>query len=416
VQGEDEPLHLADHRAHRTAVAAALHRWLGEVRRQRPPGQVLGALQPGRGQLVGEVDAGHLREVDRPGARDDVGPAVAAPAGGQPATPGGAVGEVVEQRRRAPVRGGGEPQVGERILVVGVAAQLGHQDLRPPGLHEGGHQLLEGVQPVVVAGVGRQGHVDAGPQRVALAHLVDEAGAGEQGGAGLVEGDGQDPGIAVEDRLGAVAVVHVDVDVGDAPDAVAQQPGDGDGDVVVDAEAARLGGHGVVQPAGGIEGVLRASREHRRGRGQRGSDDAGGRLVHAREDGVVAGSEPEAPPRPLLAVPRPAHRLDVGLGVDEEELVGRRVPRRRLDDAVAVDEAVVEDQLARQHHPLGPERVLEPVVVPGRVAPVPHQLHPRAHLARHCGAPPGQPGTRLRCSQGAPMARIYCPPRLVKES
>jgi hypothetical protein len=56
-------------------------------------------------------------------------------------------------------------------------------------------------------------------------------------------------------------VVDVDVHVGDPLDAALEQPGDGDGRVVVHAESRSPIGHGVVQAAGRIEGVLGRSLE-----------------------------------------------------------------------------------------------------------------------------------------------------------
>src|SRR5690606_29201264 len=161
--------------------------------------------------------------------------------------------------------------------------------------------------------------------RALRARLVREARAGEERPRRLVDADGQHAGVVVEGGLDAVAVVDVDVDVGDALGAVLQQPRDRDGGVVVDAEPAGGAGQRVVQAAGDVEGVLGAPGPHRLGRGDGRARDQGGRVVHADEHRVVGGAEPVAE----LGEPGRAgvlHRRDVGLLVDEpEQLVVRGV-------------------------------------------------------------------------------------------
>ena len=86
--------------------------------------------------------------------------------------------------------------------------------------------------------------------------------------------------------LDAVAVVHVDVDVGDLLGAVGQQPPDRHGHVVVDAEAAGPVGHRVVQAAGDVGGVVDLTGPHLAGRLDARADDVAGGLVHvARRSG-----------------------------------------------------------------------------------------------------------------------------------
>src|SRR4029450_9177233 len=105
--------------------------------------------------------------------------------------------------------------------------------------------------------------------------LVGEAGAGEQEAAGLVQRDGEHARVVGEDRLHPVAVVDVDVHVGDPAHALVEQPGDGDGGVVVDAEPRGAVGHGVVQAAGGREGGLRLAVQDGVGGGQGGAGGPG---------------------------------------------------------------------------------------------------------------------------------------------
>ena len=98
----------------------------------------------------------------------------------------------------------------------------------------------------------------------------------------LVERERQDARIRPVDRLDAVAVVDVEVDVQD-PQPVAPRPGDRERRVVVDAEARRPVGHRVVEPAARVEGVLDVAAQDRLDRPERAAGDRRARLVHARE-------------------------------------------------------------------------------------------------------------------------------------
>ena len=223
-----------------SSSSAGGHGGLGQGRREAVAGDPLGGLQPRRGQRVGQRRAGtgHLGEVDRPGPGDDVGPLIAASPGGQPLAAGRPVGEVVQRDRGRPVGRRRQAHVGQGVGVVAVATQLGDEHRRGEGLHQWRHHLPERPQPGVVAGERGQGHVHARARGIPVADLGHEAGAGEQRPPVLVERDGQHPGVAVEDLLHPVAVVDVDVDVRHPRHALVQQPGDGDGGVVVDAKAA----------------------------------------------------------------------------------------------------------------------------------------------------------------------------------
>ena len=107
----------------------------------------------------------------------------------------------------------------------------------------------------------------------------------------LVDADRQDAGVVPERGLDAVAVMDVNVEVGDAAGAVVEQPGDGDGGVVVDAEAAGIAAHRVVQAAGNVGAVLGRAGPDGPGGCERGAGDEGGCVVHAGEDGVVCGAQ-----------------------------------------------------------------------------------------------------------------------------
>ena len=138
-----------------------------------------------------------------------------------------------------------------------------------------------------------------------------EAGAGKEHLPGLVQRDRQHPRVVVEDRLDAVAVVDVDVDVGDLLHALVEQPLDADGDVVVDAEAARAVAHRVVQAAGDVGAVEALAGVHLAEGLEAGADHVRRREVHVGEDRVVVGGEPvvvELDRARVLA--RPRHGVD----------------------------------------------------------------------------------------------------------
>ena len=141
------------------------------------------------------------------------------------------------------------------------------------------------------------------------------------------------PGIGVRDRLDAVAVVRVEVDVQDAQ-AGGPRPDDRQRRVVVDAEPPRLGRHRVVQPAAGVEGVLDVPAQDRLHRAQRAVGDRGAGLVHARERRVVGHADAHRRPRRRVGG-EPPHGLDIrgrmdGLEVRVRGRLGRRstAPRR----------------------------------------------------------------------------------------
>ena len=88
-----------------------------------------------------------------------------------------------------------------------------------------------------------------------------------------MQADREHPRVVVEGRLHPVAVVDVDVDVGDALGAIGEQPGDRDRWVVVDAETAGLIGHRVMQAAADVGRMQRLSAPHPASRFEGGADD-----------------------------------------------------------------------------------------------------------------------------------------------
>ena len=109
----------------------------------------------------------------------------------------------------------------------------------------------------------------------------------------LVQADRQHPRIVIEGGLHPVAVVHVDVDVGDPLRALPEQPGDRDRRVVVHAEPARAAAHRVVQPARDARAMLRRAGPDRTGRRQGRSRHQRRRVVHAGEYRVILGAQAE---------------------------------------------------------------------------------------------------------------------------
>ncbi len=148
-------------------------------------------------------------------------------------------GDREELARHPRVVGLGQLQVRERVLAVGVESRRHVEDLRPVRLERGepvlAHRLAERVAPAAR----RERDVDhVRPERIHARVRVERV---------LERRDHQHPRIAREDVFGAVAVVHVEVDDGDALDAVdGERVRGADRDVVEQAEAHRAVALGVV--------------------------------------------------------------------------------------------------------------------------------------------------------------------------
>src|SRR2546427_5944616 len=139
-----------------------------------------------------------------------------------------------------------------------------------------------------MTGVGRELHVHGEAFPLAGADFVRETGPREEVVAVLVQGNREDAGGLVENRLDSIPVVRVDVDVQDPPDPVLIEQGpDPDCDVVEDAEAGRTVRHRMVEPAAEVEGPCAASRRHLRTSPQGCTHLEGRCLVHPCEDGIV---------------------------------------------------------------------------------------------------------------------------------
>ena len=299
------------------------------------------------------------------------------------------MGEVVEDQRGSPLAVDGERQVRERVVDVGVAAVLGDEDVGPELPQQRRDDRVEGPEPPAVRRPGRQRDVDRAALGSPPADVLGRTRAREEQLPGLVEADREDVRVVPEHPLDAVAVVGVDVHVGDPTGAVVAEPADRDRDVVVDAEPARPVRHGVVQPTAHVRGVHDLSGPDPTGGLDARADHVGRGVVHAGEGRVVLGPEPARQVGPTGVLTGPAHRLDVLLAVDgadevvvghgrrdhreharggrpavlgeEPELVGE--PHREVDahgvhrvggTEVVVDEGAVEDHAPGTGHVTGP--------------------------------------------------------------
>ena len=283
--------------------------------------------------------------------------------------------------------------MGQRVGLVRVAAELCDQHVGPPPPHERRHDLPERLQPGLIPGSGRKGHVHLGPLGLTRTALRDEARSGEQVLPRFMDRHGEDPRVGVEHRLGPVAVVDVDVDVGDPLRTAPQEPGDGHGRVVVDAEPGGPRWHGVMEPSGGVEGVIQPALHHLLRGHQRRPDDQGARLVHPGEDGVVARPVPEARPVAGLALAGSLGGIDELGRVDQADLLVGGDPAREGLHRRPVEQAEVADEVPGEQDALRAERMARPVVVdPGLRAE--HQAGPATHVTE--GTPRRQRRPRLR--------------------
>lgn len=264
-----------------------------------------------------------------PGAGDGaVGIVATATGGHQPP-----FAEQVRQRHHPAVAGGhgldAHVEVGEGIVVVHVGAGLEHDQI---GLEDGeraGYHQVEHLEQAVVAGVGLERHVDAGAGRLTMPALVGVAGAWKQIVSRLVQTDGQYPRFVVEQRLDAIAVMDVEVEVGDAQAVDPNCPLDGDGEIVVEAETRSPIGHGVVQAAREVHGPGGRPGGYGVDRGDGGAHHPEDRLVHVGEDGVVSRAEAEVVGAFADLAPRGGlDNLDVVGPVDVQQL--RFVERLRF--------------------------------------------------------------------------------------
>ena len=225
-----------------------------------------------------------------------------------------------ERRDHPPAAGGRDTHLRERIAGVNVEAG-GHED--QVGRELGQYRLDARPKHEVVVGVGRAGferevHGRAGASSVS--HFRRRSGARVV--RELVRRHVEHVGIRIEDPLRAVAMMHVEVDDGDARQALRTGVGRRDGDVVEQTKAHRAIALGVM-----------ARRTHERER----RTVAGERVLDAGEDGARGERGDIAGVWRGEGVGVEAHgasgrlgdRADVVGCVDGAQLVVGRGPRRR---------------------------------------------------------------------------------------
>src|SRR5829696_3099736 len=165
-------------------------------------------------------------------------------------------------------------------------------------------------------------------------------------------------------------MVCVCVDVGDADAWILLfEARDRDSGVVVYAEAAGPGSHGVVQPARDAHGVVSLTCHHEPACGEHTPYHAGAGFVHMGKDGVVRG--PETVVQQVGEVSRsPSGLLDhtyVGEAVDGRQVLDGR--RFRGDEGVVFQQPQGLAELECEPHAQGVERMVtaEAVVLQGQV-------------------------------------------------
>ncbi len=202
-----------------------------------------------------------------------------------------------------------------------------------------------------IAGAGGQWHVELGAGGRAAAALGRRPGARIERLATLVQVGDDDLRVVLEGVEHAVAVVRVDVDVGDAPEAVTPpQRLDDHAAVVEDAEARGAVARGVVQATDRHEGAAPRSGHDPISRAQARADDGGGGLVHTAKARGVAGIEHAA-----AELGTALHELDVSTAVEQLQLSDagrRRVEHRHARAQCALLEVAQEGAIA-----IGTERV-----------------------------------------------------------
>ena len=188
------------------------------------------------------------------------------------------------------MRLGRQAQVRNRITLETVGAALQDHELRGE-LLQMRHDIRPHGREHAVVRARRQRHVELQAARGALAGFLRHARARIEVAAILVQVGEYHRRVILERIEHAVAVVRVDVDVGDALEARALQQLDRHAAVVEHAETGRAVARGVMQARDRHEGTPAFAVHDRLHRTQGGADHARGRLVDTSERGCVAGIE-----------------------------------------------------------------------------------------------------------------------------
>jgi hypothetical protein len=146
-----------------------------------------------------------------------------------------------------------------------------------------------------IAGPGRQWYVELGAGGGAAADLGIGAGARIQALSALVQIREDQPRVVLEGVIHAIAMVRIDIDIGDAGHAaVTPQMLDDDPAVVEDAKSRGALTRSVVQAPNGYECSAARAGQDPIGRRQAGSHYAGRRLEHAAKGRSIATVQPAA--------------------------------------------------------------------------------------------------------------------------
>src|SRR3970040_218336 len=216
-----------------------------------------------------------------------------------------------------------EPQVRDRVARKRVGTALKQDELGLPlldiALDFAPRSLKRGI-----CGGARQRDIELGADGYAAARLLARARAGIEKPAVLVQVGEGELGILLEGIEHTVAVVRIDVDVGDARDAVVPPRGlDGDTAIVEYAKARGRVPPRMMQAADRNESARNATRDDAVERLERTADDRASRLENPWKRGRVAVIEPARAHR------RELHdAIDIARRVEHFELRSRRRARR----------------------------------------------------------------------------------------
>jgi hypothetical protein len=138
---------------------------------------------------------------------------------------------------------------------MSIDTMLKDDQIRPKLSDQGRNELSEERSKRFVTGSRWKGNVDLAPRPISLSGFIWEVRARKQASTVLVEVDIQDSPVVIESVHYAIAVVCVNIDIGDLPSPriVIEPTRDRNGEVVVDAETARSIRVRVMESAGGVE-------------------------------------------------------------------------------------------------------------------------------------------------------------------
>ena len=216
------------------------------------------------------------------------------------------IGELPKFARGAPVRCSSQPQMRYRIAFEAISSALQKQKFRLES-----RQVRDRPRPNFrkssIGRAGRQRQVELGAGRSSAAGFVHRTRARIQIASVFVDVGNNHIGVVFESVINAVAVVGVDIHVGNAlePRAPAQEL-NGNPAIVEYAEARRVVARRVVQACDGHERAAAAALHDRIHCVERGANHVGGGLVNAAKGGGVACIQKSLAGRGTLA-----HEIDI---------------------------------------------------------------------------------------------------------